>query len=187
MVNQTRQRGNRPPLPQLQVGINSVQRHPPRIGLRYPLLLPMKRARRNVLRKGRGRIRIKERIRTRIRIRTGTRMRTSHQPSGLQVISRHKPEGRERNWQERQLQASLSPPLPLPRRRRGDERHRSGPEVSRALHRYRREGRRDPLWSAGEAEAEEGEEVAEAGDGDQVGEAEEAEEARKNWTRWMYR
>lgn len=56
--------------------------------------------------------------------------------------------------------------------------------MSRALHRYRREGRRDPLWSAGEAEAEE---VAEAGDGDQVGEAEEAEEARKNWTRWMYR
>ena len=60
--------------------------------------------------------------------------------------------------------------------------------MSRALYRCRRKGRRVPLLSAGEAEAEEAAEAAEAGDGGQVGEAEGAEEeGRKNWTRWMYR
>ena len=117
-------------------------------------------------------------------------MRTSQQPLGLLVISRHMLEGRERNWQGRLLQASLSPlPRPLPCSPRGDEQHQSGPEVSRAMYRCRRESRRVvPLLSVGEAEVEEGVEVeaeAEAGDGDEAEGA--VEEGRKKWTRWMYR
>lgn len=115
-------------------------------------------------------------------------MRTSQQPPGLRVISRHMLEDRERNRQGRLLQVSLSPPpRPLLCNPRGDGQHQSGPEVSRALHRCRKESRRVvPLSSVGEAGVEEGVEAeAEAGDG---GEAEGAvEEGRKKRTRWMYR
>ena len=112
----------------------------------------------------------------------------SQQPPGLRVTSRHMLEGHERNWQGRLLQASQSPPPPpLPCSPRGDEQHRSGPEVSQAMYRCRRESRRVvPLLSVGEAEVEEGVEVeAEAGDGDEAEGA--VEEGRKKWTRWMYR
>lgn len=66
--------------------------------------------------------------------------------------------------------------------------------MSRALlHKYRRENRRVPLLSVGEAGAEVGEVGVggrlgpRPGDGHEVGGAEGEEEGQKKWTGWMYR
>ena len=176
-------RSNRHP-PPLLAGTNRALRHLPGIGAPYLRLLPMKRARGSALRKRRRKKRRKERI----MIMRGMTMRMDSQPLGLRVSNRCRLEGQQRNWQRRQLQASLSLPRPLPRRRTGDERRQSEVRANPALHRRGKESRRVLLLSVGEAEVEVGVKKEEGGVevGDGAGGAE-GEAGRRTWTRWMSR